>query len=164
MGLLSFFAGTAKGTEEKPDYYEEGLSLARSERFHEALTSLRLSLRERPGDVATLEQMGVVYTRMGMAEDAVKMYQRALEQDDSSPASHYGLGFLFLNQGNEERAERHLDTFLSLPGITAGPDHVQHAEEALARLRPPPTPPPSQPSSPAEPQASALGEDLELGL
>lgn len=162
MGLLSFFTGTTKGTEEKPDYYEEGLSLARSERFHEALTSLRLSLRERPGDVATLEQMGVVYTRMGMAEDAVKMYQRALEKDDSSPASHYGLGFLFLNQGNEQRAAQHLDTFLSLPGITAGPDHVQHAEDALARLRPPPAPTPPPP--PAEPQTSALEEDLELGL
>ncbi|MEE9207278.1 MAG: tetratricopeptide repeat protein [Gemmatimonadota bacterium] len=161
MGLLSFWSGTAKVSEEKPDYYEEGLSLARAERFHEALTSLRLSLRERPGDVATLEQMGVVYTRMGMAEDAVKMYQRALEKDASSPASHYGLGFLFLNQGDEERAERHLDTFLSLPDmIMAGPDHVRHAEEALVRLRPPPPPPPPS----AEPQTPAFEEDLELGL
>ena len=158
MGLLSFFAGTAKETEEKPDYYEEGLSLARTERYHEALTSLRLALRERPGDVATLEQMGVVYTRMGMAEDAVKMYQRALEKDISSPASHYGLGFLFLTQGNDEKAEEHLDIFLGLPGITAGPDHVQHAKNALAGLRPEPA------AASSESETSALKEDLELGL
>ncbi|MEN8144544.1 MAG: tetratricopeptide repeat protein [Gemmatimonadota bacterium] len=160
MGLLSFLTGTAKGTEEKPDYYEEGLSLARAERFHEALTSLRLSLRERPGDVATLEQMGVVYTRMGMAEEAVKMYQRALEKDHDSPASHYGLGFIFLKRGDEERAERHLDTFLSLPGVSASADHVQHAKEALVRLRPQTTAPPVS----AESETPVLKQDLELGL
>ena len=70
--------GSRDRDEGKPDYYQEGLDLAGQERFHEALTSLRLALRERPGDVATLEQIVVVYTRMGMTDEAIKMYQRAL--------------------------------------------------------------------------------------
>ena len=40
----------------------------------------------RQGDArlaAVLEQMGIVYTRMGVTEEAIKMYRRALEKDPS---------------------------------------------------------------------------------
>ena len=40
-----------------PDYYEEGVELARKEKYHEALTSFRLALRESPENVAAMEQM-----------------------------------------------------------------------------------------------------------
>ena len=65
MPWWSFLTGGGGREEGRPDYYREGLELALEERYHEALTSLRLALRERPGDVATLEQMAIVYTRMG---------------------------------------------------------------------------------------------------
>ena len=72
--------------KEKPDYYEEGIDLSRQERFHEALTSFRLALRENPRDAAALEQMAVVYTRIGMSDEAIKMYARALAERPLVPA------------------------------------------------------------------------------
>jgi tetratricopeptide (TPR) repeat protein len=116
----------------KPDYYQEGLDLAGQERFHEALTSLRLALRERPGDVATLEQMAVVYTRMGMTDEAIKMYQRALEKKPRSAGAHYGIAFLYLNRGCATETAFHLEEFLRV-GDTI-PDSDRHVEHALATL------------------------------
>ena len=108
MPWWSFLTASRARDPGKPDYYQEGLDLAGQERFHEALTSLRLALRERPGDVATLEQMAVVYTRMGMTDEAIKMYQRALEKKPRSAGAHYGIAFLYLNRGRvTETMQRH---------------------------------------------------------
>jgi len=132
----SFLTGGKDRDEEKPDFYAEGLQLAAEERFHEALTSLRLALRERPGDVATLEQMAVVYTRMGMTDEAIKMYRRALERDPRSAGAHYGIAFLYLNRGLETEAADHLEEFLRVGrGIPGSERHVEHARGTLAELR-----------------------------
>jgi tetratricopeptide (TPR) repeat protein len=136
MPWWSFLTGASGKEESRPDYYREGLELAQEERYHEALTSLRLALREHPGDVATLEQMAIVYTRMGMTDEAIKMYQRALEKDPESAGAHYGIAFLYLNRGRDTEAAVHLDAFLrsgaELPGSEK---HASHARETLERLR-----------------------------
>lgn len=136
MSIWDLFGPREPATEEKPDYYEEGLQLASQERFHEALTSFRLALRERPDEVAILEQMAIVYTRMGVADEAIKMYQRALEKDPLSAGAHYGIAFLLLNRGHGDEAVRHLERFLetgqALPGTHR---HVRHARETLDGLR-----------------------------
>lgn len=136
MPWWSFLTGASGKEEGRPDYYGEGLELAQEERYHEALTSLRLALREHPGDVATLEQMAIVYTRMGMTDEAIKMYQRALEKDPESAGAHYGIAFLYLNRGRDTEAAVHLDAFLrsgaELPGSEK---HASHARETLERLR-----------------------------
>ena len=152
MPWWSFLTGGSGREEDRPDYYREGLELAAEERYHEALTSLRLALRERPGDVATLEQMAIVYTRMGMTDEAIKMYQRALEKDPGSAGAHYGIAFLYLNRGRDTEAAVHLEAFLrsgaDLPGSEK---HASHARETLDRLR--------QPDVEAEPSEQAPSPD-----
>jgi len=136
MPWWSFLTGAGSKEEVRPDYYREGLELAAEERYHEALTSLRLALRERPGDVATLEQMAIVYTRMGMTDEAIKMYQRALEKSPDSAGAHYGIAFLYLNRGRQTEAAVHLDAFLrSADDVPGSETHASHARETLARLR-----------------------------
>ena len=132
----SFLMGSRDRDEGKPDYYQEGLDLAGQERFHEALTSLRLALREQPGDVATLEQIAVVYTRMGMTDEAIKMYQRALEKKPRSAGAHYGIAFLYLNLGLVTETAFHLEEFLRVgETIPGSAQHVEHARATLAELR-----------------------------
>lgn len=136
MPWWSFLTASRERDDDSPDYYLEGLDLARQERFHEALTSLRLALRERPGDVATLEQMAVVYTKMGMTEEAIKMYQRALEKKPRSAGAHYGLAFLYLNRSRAAEAAHHLEEFLAASSdMPEAERHVLHARETLAELR-----------------------------
>jgi tetratricopeptide (TPR) repeat protein len=152
MPWWSFLTGGSGREEDRPDYYREGLELAAEERYHEALTSLRLALRERPGDVATLEQMAIVYTRMGMTDEAIKMYQRALEKDPGSAGAHYGIAFLYLNRGRDTEATVHLEAFLrSGADIPGSEKHASHARETLDRLR--------QPDAEAEPSEQAPSPD-----
>ncbi|MGW8282264.1 MAG: tetratricopeptide repeat protein [Gemmatimonadota bacterium] len=136
MPWWSILTGNRDRDEPKPDYYQEGLDLAGQERYHEALTSLRLALRERPGDVATLEQMAIVYTRMGMTDEAIKMYQRALEKKPRSAGAHYGIAFLYLNRGRSTEAVFHLEEFLRVGEAIPDSDrYVEHARATLAELQ-----------------------------
>lgn len=118
-----------------PDYYEEGVALVDQELYHEALTSFRLALKQNPDDAATLEQMAVIYTHIGLPEDAVRAYARAIELRPRSPSAHYGLAFLQLREGRHFEAAGHLRAFLEY----AKPDRVDdrqiaHARRTLDRL------------------------------
>jgi len=131
-----FWSAGSDSDEGKPDYYGEGVELARKEQFHEALTAFRLALRERRDDVATLEQMAVVYTRMGMTDEALKMYGRALDLRPESAGAHYGLSFLLLKRGRREDAAQHLEAFLRHASVAESSErHVEHARETLESLR-----------------------------
>jgi tetratricopeptide (TPR) repeat protein len=120
---------------DQVDYYREGLELLGVGRFHEALTSFRLALRERPGDVATLQQIAITYTRIGMTDEAAKTYHTVLQHDPGAVGAHYGLAFLLLRDGRVDEAKDHLRRFLAAP-----PDrpeaqrHVDHARATLERL------------------------------
>jgi tetratricopeptide (TPR) repeat protein len=121
---------------ESIDYYEEGVALLNAGQHHEALTSLRLALRNNPDDAATLQQIAVAYTHIGMSDEAVKTYRNALRKDPSAAAARYGLAFLLLHAGQQDQAEELLEAFLSTP--PDGSDalrHVEHARSTLARIR-----------------------------
>ncbi len=121
---------------ERVDYYEEGLALLREGRFHDALTSLRLALKDAPGDAVVLQQIAIAYTRIGMTEEATKTYRHVLQKDPQSPGAHYGIAYLLLRRGEDEEAARHLESFLASPpsGPEAG-EHIEHARSTLAQLR-----------------------------
>ena len=119
-----------------PDYYEEGRELAEKGKYHEALTHFRLAKKESPEDPAVMEQMAVAYTQIGMTDEAIKMYRRALDLDARSPGSHYGLAYIYEDRDQHEAARRHLEAFLDNP--PAGSDaeqHVRHARQTLRDLR-----------------------------
>lgn len=121
---------------EKVDYYQEGLHLLREGRFHEALTSFRLALKESPGDPIVLQQIAIVYTRIGMTDEASKTYRHVLQKDPVASGAHYGLAYLLLRKGAQDEAVEHLEAFLRDP--PRGPDateHVEHARSTLAQLR-----------------------------
>jgi Flp pilus assembly protein TadD len=117
------------------DYYREGTELLRVGRYHEALTSFRLALRERPKDVATLQQVAITYTRIGMTDEAVKTYRTVLERDPRAVGAHYGLAFLHLTEGRTAQAAEHLRSFLaSPPDEPEAAEHIEHARATLSRL------------------------------
>jgi len=120
---------------EKVDYYREGVELLAVGKYHEALTSLRLALRESPQDTAVLQQIAIAYTRIGMTDEAVKTYRSVLATQPRAAGAHYGLAFLLLRQGRTDEAGEHLRAFLAEP--PEGPEarrHVAHAKETLEEL------------------------------
>lgn len=125
-----------RDSEERVDYYQEGVQLLKAGAFHEALTSLRLALREAPSDTAILMQIAIAYTRIGMTDEAIKTYQTVLRKDGSAAGANYGLAFLMLHDGREEEAIEHLRAFLAQP--PSGPEadrHISHARSTLAQLK-----------------------------
>jgi tetratricopeptide (TPR) repeat protein len=118
------------------DYYEEGTQLLADGKFHDALTSFRLALKESPGDVVVLQQIAVCYTRIGLTDEAAKTYRHVLQKDPSAAGAHYGLAFILLRGERPHESIRHLEAFLA--NSPEGPDsgaHVEHARWTLAQLR-----------------------------
>ncbi|HEV2131645.1 MAG TPA: tetratricopeptide repeat protein [Longimicrobiaceae bacterium] len=131
----NLLAGRPVGASDEPDYYEEGSDLLREEKYHEALTSFRLALRDDPNDTDVLQQIAVTYTRIGMNDEAIRTYRRALELKPHASGAHYGLSFLLLGRGDRDEAIAHLRAFLARPPRVAGAErHVAHARHVLADL------------------------------
>lgn len=123
------------GDEEAVDYYREGLDLLNVGKYHEALTSFRLALRDAPGDVIVLQQIAISYTRIGMTDEAIKTYRGVLQKDPRAVGAHYGLAFLLLREGRQNEAIQHLRAFLaSPPSGTEAHRHVDYARRTLAEL------------------------------
>ena len=122
------------GGRERVDYYAEGVDLLGDSKFHEALTSFRLALKESPGDAVVLQQIAICYTRIGMVEEAAKTYRHVLQKDPASSGAHYGLAFIMLRAQENDAAIEHLQSFLANAPQDAG-DHVEHARQTLAQLR-----------------------------
>ena len=117
------------------DYYDEGLALLGDGKFHEALTSFRLALKEHPGDPVILQQIAIAYTRIGMTDEAAKTYRHVLNKDPLASGAHYGLAFLLLRAGHKEEAMTHLKAFLdNPPGEGDAAQHVAHARTTLTQL------------------------------
>ncbi|RMH17978.1 MAG: hypothetical protein D6701_06935 [Gemmatimonadetes bacterium] len=137
------------GDTGRVDYYEEGLALLAEGKFHEALTSFRLALKESPGDPVVLQQIAIAYTRIGMTEEAAKTYRHVLQKTPDAAGAHYGIAFLLVRSGHEAEAIPHLQAFLRhAPNTPDAGEHVEHARRTLARLTgeaheaaPPPHPP-----------------------
>jgi tetratricopeptide (TPR) repeat protein len=128
-------SGRSEGPTEGPDYYQEGVELLGDEKFHEALTSFRLALRENPQDTDVLQQIAVTLTHIGMTDEAIRTYRRVLEIKPHASGAHYGLAFLLLQRGGEEEGVRHLRSFLAHPPrVPEAQRHIEHARETLARL------------------------------
>ncbi|MCA9737570.1 MAG: tetratricopeptide repeat protein [Gemmatimonadota bacterium] len=117
------------------DYYAEAMALLDAGSLHEALTSLRLALKDTPGDPLVLQQIAITYTRMGLLDEAAKTYRHVLQKHPDTPGAHYGLAFLLVRGGHLQAAAEHLRAFLAgAPSDPASAPHVTHARETLDAL------------------------------
>lgn len=86
------------------------------EDFKAALSRFRARLiRSLPaGDARTHQDMGTAYRTMGLGQEAIGEFQRAIREDPASPAAHEMLGRCFLDAGQAELAVRTLEKALDL--------------------------------------------------
>lgn len=136
---MAFWKKLLGGDEARPvDYYHEGTELLAAGKFHEALTSFRLALKESPGDTVVLQQIAICYTRIGMVDEAAKTYRHVLQKDPRAAGAHYGLAFILLRSDQPGASIPHLEAFLTnAPQGEDASAHVEHARWTLAQLRDP---------------------------
>jgi tetratricopeptide (TPR) repeat protein len=121
---------------EKVDYYAEGLALMDRGRFHEALTSMRLALKDAPGNPSVLQQIAISYSRIGMIDEAAKTYRHVLNKEPDAVGAHYGLAFLLVRAGQEAEAAPHLEAFLNQsPENPESRQFIEHASQTLDEIR-----------------------------
>ena len=77
-------------------------------------------------------QLGVAYARVGMHEEAIASYRRALALMPDSAEIHYGLVFSLRPLGRDAEAQQHLDATLRLAPAHPGALHLL-GEDALRR-------------------------------
>jgi len=126
------------GSEEPQsvDYYSEGADLLTAGKFHEALTSFRLALKESPGDAVVLQQIAICYTRIGMVEEAAKTYRHVLQKNPRAAGAHYGLAFILLRGDDPRESIPHLEAFLAnAPTDDEAGAPFEHARWTLAEIR-----------------------------
>jgi Flp pilus assembly protein TadD len=136
---MSWWKNLISGGSDLPprdtDYYQEGTDLLRQEKYHEALTSFQLALRENPNDTDVLQQIAVTYTHIGMTDEAVRRYRRVLELKPHASGAHYGLAFLLLQRGSIDDGVQHLRAFLAHPPqLAEAARHIAHARATLLEL------------------------------
>jgi tetratricopeptide (TPR) repeat protein len=76
MGWIKSLLG--RSGQDETDYDEEARALVNEGRFRDALTSFNLALKESPGDPIILQEIAMVYTRIGMSDEAAKTYRHVL--------------------------------------------------------------------------------------
>lgn len=130
MGWIKSMLG--RSGQREVDYHEEARALVDEGKFRDALTSFNLALKESPGDPVILQEIAMVYTRIGMSDEAAKTYRHVLRKHPDAAGAHYGLGFLLRRAGRKKEAVDHLSTFLANP--PEGPDYEQHISHARSTL------------------------------
>ena len=86
-------------------------------------------LRQQPGHIASLSNLGVIYSRTDRADQAIAVYQRALKVSPDDKALLLNLGLVYLKQEAHSRA---LPYFARVVAID--PQHLQ-ARQLLAVCR-----------------------------
>jgi len=96
---------------------EEDADAEPGEDFRTALSRFRARLvRSLPaGDARTHRDMGTAYRTMGLGQEAIGEFQRAIREEPASPAAHEMLGRCYLDAGHADLAVSTLAKALDLP-------------------------------------------------
>ncbi|HNV78863.1 MAG TPA: sulfotransferase [Thermomonas sp.] len=115
---------------KRPDYaaqFARALAMARLTR--EALVAADAASAMAPGDPATLDTLGVVYTQANEHAKAIALFEQAARKVPAHAAYRFNLGTSYTFLGDLEQAEREYEACLALE-----PGHGK-AHLALAQLR-----------------------------
>ena len=129
------FGKSDRRRPKRLDYLNEAMALERQGDLVGAITSYRLGLRDNPNDLTILQNLAICFSKTGQVEEAIRHYRRALAIDGTLSGAHYGVAFLLLKKGENDKAADHLRAFLATP--PKGPDAerwIQHAETTLSTL------------------------------
>lgn len=87
-------------------YYLSSIYFKQS-RYEEAIKQSQMALAINPADLKSLIILGVCYQQLGLFDQSVNAFLRAIDVDVSSVAAHSGLGLVYCDQEmlNDARRE-----------------------------------------------------------
>jgi tetratricopeptide (TPR) repeat protein len=96
------------------DHYQTGLAYERLGRYPEAYTELQLASNLSPEDAQVAAALGIVATRLGNYEEALRALEHSITLEAGSCASYFELAFLYEKKNMPERAVESWNRFLAL--------------------------------------------------
>ncbi|PPR33870.1 MAG: TPR repeat-containing protein YrrB [Alphaproteobacteria bacterium MarineAlpha6_Bin5] len=81
------------------------IQLYQSNKLEEAEAEAQKLLKQFPEDLTCLNILGVILDAKGQTEDAIKIYEKALQINENSPETHFNMGSIYhrLGRSNEAR-------------------------------------------------------------
>jgi tetratricopeptide (TPR) repeat protein len=93
---------------------ERVAAAVRSGRLPEAAARLRAILEKRPDDVAVLNQLGGVYVRLGLSDQAIDILERAVRLQADRFDAHINLATAYFQKHQYERALEYAERTIAL--------------------------------------------------
>jgi tetratricopeptide (TPR) repeat protein len=94
----------AMPVKKTDSHFTQGVKLALSEKYREAIEELSKAVEEEPNHVIAQTSLGVVFHRLGEDEPAFSCYEAALQLDPKSAEAHYFRANILYQQGNIREA------------------------------------------------------------
>lgn len=96
--------------------------LIESGRLDEARGLLQRLYTQYPDHFSVLNNLGIVYTKIGMTQEAIRMFRRALARHPNNPHLHSNIATTYLVAGNSSMAMKHLDRVVGHPSLDNVPE------------------------------------------
>jgi tetratricopeptide (TPR) repeat protein len=100
------------------DRLEEGVKLASSGRFEEAISVFESILLENPKNADVLYNLGKCFTEIGQPDKAVTVLKKSIEYNPKYSNCHVALGYAYFKLGDIESAKKY-----SLDGLQLDPNN-----------------------------------------
>ena len=90
------------------------IDLYQSEKLEEAETEVQNLLKQFPDDVTCLNVLGVILDRKGQTEEAIRIYQKALQINENSSETHFNMGSILHRLGRSNEARVNYEKAISI--------------------------------------------------
>ncbi len=115
-----------------------GAALGKAGDLNGAFNYLAESLRLKPEDAGTQNNMGICLAQQGRLSEAMRHFEEAVRIDSNHWNAHYNLGLILAGKGNFQEAIGHFRTVLRIkPDSREAGSELEKAEEHLARMKEP---------------------------
>ena len=94
-------------------------------RVEESLEPARCAAELNPDSTEALYVLARAFSKLGKDNEALPLLRRIIQRDPSFPDSHYLLGRILLNNGQEEEGRREIQTFEAVKKPAPGKQRTQ---------------------------------------
>jgi tetratricopeptide (TPR) repeat protein len=89
---------------DAPAYFSQGLELASSGKYREAIDELSKAIEKNPDQLVARTSLGIAFHRLGEDDRALSCYEAALKIDPKHAESHYFSANILYSHGNVREA------------------------------------------------------------
>ena len=129
--------GTCAQTEDAAAFYQQGLLLAASEKFDEAIKAFSQAVKLKPEFAEAYLQLGEAYWEQGEPKKALEAYKQSLKYQPNSARAHADLGTAYAFSDYKKAVEAYNEAIRIDPKAPSfhyklGELHASHGKEQLA--------------------------------